>query len=94
MLTGRNIPSTEALQLGIVNYVVSDEEVDAKALEIAKTIASYSPDSVATILQGEQTRNVRLDVAKILMRKLVSSYSLDQRNGFIKPCACAQSRYR
>lgn len=53
MLTGRNIPSAEALQLGLVNFVVSDDEVDAKALELAKMIASYSPDSVRTILQGE-----------------------------------------
>jgi enoyl-CoA hydratase/carnithine racemase len=53
MLTGRNIPSAEALQLGIVNYVVNDDEVDTKALELAKMIASYSPDSVKTILQGQ-----------------------------------------
>jgi enoyl-CoA hydratase/carnithine racemase len=52
-LTGRNISPQEAQSLGMINYVVPDAQVDAKALEIAKTIASNSPDSVMATLYGE-----------------------------------------
>lgn len=52
MLTGRVIPAQEALQLKMVNYVVPDDSVEAKALELAKTIASNSPDSVMALLYG------------------------------------------
>ncbi|GMK54927.1 hypothetical protein CspeluHIS016_0115130 [Cutaneotrichosporon spelunceum] len=51
-LTGRNISPQEAKSLGMINYVVPDDQVDAKALEIAKTIASNSPDSVMATLYG------------------------------------------
>lgn len=52
MLTGRPVPAQEALQLKMINYVVPDDQVDAKAIEIAKTIAGNSPDSVQAILNG------------------------------------------
>lgn len=52
MLTGRPIPAQEALQLKMVNYVVPDDAVEAKALELAVAIAANSPDSVMALLYG------------------------------------------
>ncbi|KAL1405709.1 hypothetical protein Q8F55_007379 [Vanrija albida] len=46
VLTGRDIPAAEALALGLLNAVVPDAEVDARALEMAQLIAATSPDSV------------------------------------------------
>lgn len=53
MLTGRNIPAQEALQLGLVNAVVPDDQVEGKALEMAKAIAANSPDSIIVLMHGE-----------------------------------------
>lgn len=53
LMTGRDIPAREAERHGLVNTVVPDDEVDAKALEIAKQTAANSPDSVRLSLYGE-----------------------------------------
>lgn len=53
LLTGRNIPAQEALQLGLVNAVVPDDQVEAKALEFAKAIAANSPDSIIVLMHGK-----------------------------------------
>lgn len=53
ILTGRNIPAAEALALRMVNEVVPDDKVEARALELAKEIAANSPDSVIAGLYGE-----------------------------------------
>lgn len=53
ILTGRNIPAKEALELRMINEVVPDANVEARALEIAKIISSNSPDSVMALLYGE-----------------------------------------
>lgn len=45
-MTGRDIPAREAERSGLVNMVVPDAEVEAKALEIATQTAANSPDSV------------------------------------------------
>lgn len=37
----------------MVNYVVPDDEVEARALALAKEIAENSPDSVVAQLYGE-----------------------------------------
>jgi enoyl-CoA hydratase/carnithine racemase len=42
LLSGRVITSAEALQFGLVEFVFPDDEVLAKAIQMAKTIASYS----------------------------------------------------
>ena len=52
LLTGRNIPAQEALQLGLVNAVVADDQVEAKALEFAKAISANSPDSIIVLMHG------------------------------------------
>jgi len=43
MLTGERIEAKEAQQLGIVNHVVTRDQLDAKVDEIAQKIASKSP---------------------------------------------------
>ncbi|MBM4446689.1 MAG: crotonase [Chloroflexi bacterium] len=43
MLTGERIPAKEAQQLGLVNYVVPRDQLDAKVDEIAKKIVNKSP---------------------------------------------------
>lgn len=51
-MTGRDIPAREAERHGLVNMVIPDDEVDAKALEIATQTAANSPDSVLLSLYG------------------------------------------
>jgi enoyl-CoA hydratase/carnithine racemase len=41
LLTGRVITSTEALQFNLVDFLFPDDEMLAKAIQMAKTIASY-----------------------------------------------------
>ncbi len=43
MLTGESVDAKEAQQLGLVNYVVPREQLDAKVDEIAKKIVNKSP---------------------------------------------------
>lgn len=43
MLTGEKLDAREALQLGLVNHVVSREQLDAKLDEIIEKISSKSP---------------------------------------------------
>ncbi len=43
MLTGETLDAGEAQQLGLVNYVVPGDQLDAKVDEITKKIASKSP---------------------------------------------------
>ncbi|KAL1409339.1 hypothetical protein Q8F55_003321 [Vanrija albida] len=52
ILTGRNILPAEALALNMINYVVPDDEVDARALALAQEIAENSPDSVVAQLHA------------------------------------------
>ncbi len=46
LLTGDMIDAEEALRLGLVNYVVSKDQLEEKTMEIAKKIASKSPRAV------------------------------------------------
>lgn len=46
LLTGRHVTADEALRWGLVNRVVTSEEVMPTALEIARTIASNAPLAV------------------------------------------------
>lgn len=53
LMTGRDIPSWEAEKLGLVNMVVPDDEVEARALQMAIETAANAPDSVQLCLFGE-----------------------------------------
>jgi enoyl-CoA hydratase len=54
LLTGAPIKADEALQLGLVNYVVPADGLIAKAQEILATIYEKSPLAVALTLQAIQ----------------------------------------
>lgn len=43
MLTGRRIDAQEAVALGVLNYAVAPDELDAKVRELAERIAGFSP---------------------------------------------------
>ncbi|HEY2525116.1 MAG TPA: enoyl-CoA hydratase-related protein [Candidatus Binataceae bacterium] len=49
LLTGNRITAAEAWRLGLVNYVVPQQEVMAKAEELARTIAENGPLAVRAI---------------------------------------------
>lgn len=52
-MTGRDVYADEALRLGLVNVVVPDDKVEARALQMACQTAANSPDSVQLALYGE-----------------------------------------
>jgi enoyl-CoA hydratase len=43
VLTGRDVEAQEALDIGLVNYVVADEELDSAAATLARRIAEQAP---------------------------------------------------
>jgi len=49
LLTGATIEAEEVLRLGLVEILVEDEEVDARALALCREIASYSPIAVEAV---------------------------------------------
>lgn len=52
LLTGRRITAAEALQYGLIGYVVPDGQALDKAKEIAETIAANGPVAVRNILRS------------------------------------------
>jgi len=50
-LTGNRIDAQEAYRLGLINYVVPQDQLMAKAEELATTVADNAPLSVRTIKQ-------------------------------------------
>jgi enoyl-CoA hydratase/carnithine racemase len=52
MLTGRHIAAGEAQALGLVNRVVPHERLEAETLELARTLASNSPATMALGLRA------------------------------------------
>lgn len=52
LLTGRQVTTEEALQMGLIGHVVADGEALAKARELADTIAANGPIAVRNVLQS------------------------------------------
>lgn len=52
LLTGDAIPADEAHRLGLVNHVWPDDEVIARAMDLARRIAERSPESVASLMEA------------------------------------------
>lgn len=52
LLTGRHITAAEALEYGLIGYVVPDGQALEKALEIAEVIAGNGPLAVQAILRS------------------------------------------
>ncbi len=50
LMTGAMIKADEALKLGLVNYVVPQEELISKTVELLKTIMTQSPVAVAGVI--------------------------------------------
>ena len=62
LVTGRMVKAEEALRIGLVNQVVPAEQLRAKGLEIARTIASKGPVAVRLTKQIVQ-RGQDMDLA-------------------------------
>jgi enoyl-CoA hydratase/carnithine racemase len=69
-LTGRRIDAAEALRLGIVSQVVSDDELDEVALDLAHSIAERSPLVVRLLRENVQSL-AAVGVRDTLGRELV-----------------------
>ncbi|OTG87516.1 enoyl-CoA hydratase [Acinetobacter sp. ANC 4558] len=70
VLSGKFIAAEEANQMGLVSEVVADENTIAHALELAKTIASFSPIAVQQIKEVTNLgQDLSLDGALALERK-------------------------
>jgi enoyl-CoA hydratase/carnithine racemase len=52
VLLGEMVTAQEALELGLVNWVVPDDELEMRTDEIAKKLASKSPLAVAAGKRG------------------------------------------
>jgi enoyl-CoA hydratase len=61
ILTGDMIGAEEAARIGLVNYVVAPEELEAKAMEVANKIAEMSPVALAMAKQAVKNA-ARLDL--------------------------------
>lgn len=57
LLTGRHITADEALELGLIGYVVDDGQALAKAIEIGETICENGPLAVKAILRTLRETN-------------------------------------
>jgi enoyl-CoA hydratase len=55
LLTGDMISAEEALRLGLVNHVVSQDALMAKAMELIEKIASKGPIAIAKAIQAVNT---------------------------------------
>jgi enoyl-CoA hydratase len=61
MLTGDMIAAEEAERLGLVNYVVAPEELEAKTMDLANRIAEMSPVALAMVKASVKNAS-RLDL--------------------------------
>jgi len=61
ILTGDMIDAEEAARIGLVNYVVAPEELEAKTMEVANKIAEMSPVALAMAKQAVKNA-ARLDL--------------------------------
>lgn len=84
LLTGLPVTADEALRMGLASEVVADDQVQSRALELAKLIASMPPLAVMQIkevlLAGQ---DASLDTALMLERKAFQLLfdSADQKEG-------------
>lgn len=62
LYTGRRIKGEEAAELGLLDYLVTDEELRSRAYELAREIAESAPLAVRSIkntLRGHLPRDIR-----------------------------------
>ena len=65
LLLGDRVPADEALRLGLVVEVTTDDSLIARAAEIAAALAAKPPESVA-IIRDLVDRNVTIDLPTAL----------------------------
>ena len=58
-LTGRTIDAERALQMGLVNELVDDDEVESAALDLAAQVAANAPLSMRGLARDRDARPVR-----------------------------------
>lgn len=84
VLTGQPVPAPQALAMGLASEVVADDQVQARALELASQIAALPPLAIMQIkevlLAGQ---DASLDTALMLERKAFQLLfaSQDQKEG-------------
>lgn len=84
LLTGQPVPAREALAMGLASEVVADEEVQARALELAQQIAALPPLAIQQIKEVVIAgQDASLDAALMLERKAFQLLfaSADQKEG-------------
>jgi len=72
LLTGNRIDAQEAYRVGLVNYVVPQEDVMRKAIELAETIAANGPLAV---------RKIKEAVRRCSGRPLEDAYKIENECG-------------
>jgi enoyl-CoA hydratase/carnithine racemase len=89
MLTGRAVSAAEALERGLVSEVVDDTELQARALELAATLAAGSPLALQLTKAALQ--------ANVDAPSLVAAMELENRNQVIahgsEEAAAARQRW-
>lgn len=93
MLTGEPITAREALETGLINYVVSSDQLMEKAEALANKITHASPMSVRSSMQlyNESSRLASSDDA-VTMQHTVFDNLLNSEDYFEGPAAFAQKR--
>jgi len=71
LMTGDMIPAAEALRLGLVNYVVPQEELMAKAMELMEKITAKGPIAISRIIE---TVNAHFQFSNAGFEKEVNSF--------------------
>ena len=93
LLTGEMISATRAEQIGLVNRVVADDELEQKTLELAELIASKSPKTLAIGKEAFYTQNsMSLSEAYNYTAKVMATNLdiLDAKEGI---CAFVEKRH-
>lgn len=93
LLTGEMISAARAEQIGLVNRVVADDELEAKTLELAQVIASKSPKTLAIGKEAFYTQtSMSLSEAYNYTAKVMAANLdiLDAKEGI---CAFVEKRY-
>jgi len=72
LLTGERIPAAEALRIGLVEEVVADDQVLARARELAGRIAGYSPVATQATKAAVRAGMGNLDMGLQLENELMA----------------------